>query len=750
MFEINTVSTVTVGLHGSHSSPTTSKDSRIATTPMSGLLNEPAPSNIAESGPGIMMNARTLARLCGSSSAIAGTVDDSSLNFGDVQRIVAHGFPDLGRDELAPDAHATRIDLVIVTARENRKEHKLLPQETVFIAAPGALETGRESGVFHLPIVASDEEARAQIRAGNIGIDAFYLREPFIAQIAAAVQPSTLPILVGGTSVRVWIITLPGSALTDLPRVAYTDVIAYLATNYRHAVNPLRVAMCLAPERGAFEPEFPTIPLTDDNRWMTALVSSQPFGSTNRYPFYDKCCYASCQLRQYLINVHHQPSIDQLAEALNRMHFVLDVTVPGAPMLHPLPNNKAVASTVKWVGQQVREGTLDELSCRLFCSLVRRHDRFLPTFGPDIPYELLKLGFGPSQRVASTDCLYVFYDPALYSEPLSSTFLRMDIGVDQSFANALRATDDSPSTANAARRLQDAVREVSRTERFSMSVQGAPQCGRCRSPLAALQRAQGLAVTATNEGEFHHDPPVAKICQLYFSGVTDVTTILRPPPNHHLFYDGPLLDQIKASIKGEWLCHSCHLRCHAEPALHVPSARGDLTAAGRFWAVRVLNGPVVPEPEPTLPAAMPAQSGHVPEQRDPQSVLSYWLQTCSTATPSIVSHFIVAVASAAAAACLTSSYPAPEGDPFPSPPPAPPSPSADHGCRTWALADPVKPRDVRLIFLVPPLGWSKFRVGCSSAETFELLGGAVEAHETASKALLRYVKGAPTWMVRQV
>ena len=72
---------------------------------------------------------------------------------------------------------------------------------------------------------------------------------------------------------------------------------------------------------------------------------------------------------------------------------------------------------------------------------MRRHDRFLPTFGPDIPYELLKLGFGPSQRVASTDCLYVFYDPALYSEPLSSTFLRMDIGVDQSFANALRATD---------------------------------------------------------------------------------------------------------------------------------------------------------------------------------------------------------------------------------------------------------------------------------------------------------------------
>ena len=136
MFEINTVSTVEVGLHGSHSSPTTSKDSCIATTPLSGLLNEPDPSNIAESGPGILMNARTLARLCESSSAIAGTVDDSPLNFHDVQRMVAHGFPDLDRDGLAPDAHATRIDLVIVTARENRKEHKLLPHETVFISAP--------------------------------------------------------------------------------------------------------------------------------------------------------------------------------------------------------------------------------------------------------------------------------------------------------------------------------------------------------------------------------------------------------------------------------------------------------------------------------------------------------------------------------------------------------------------------------------------------------------------------------------
>ena len=152
MFEINAVSTVEVGLHGSHGSPTTSKDSCIATTPPSGLLNEPDHTNCtAESGPGILMNARTLAKLYEAASAIAGTVDDSYSNLDDLQRMIAHGFPDLNRREPPPDAQATRIDLVLVTAREDFNEHKLLPHKTVFISAPGAKETGRESGVFHLP-----------------------------------------------------------------------------------------------------------------------------------------------------------------------------------------------------------------------------------------------------------------------------------------------------------------------------------------------------------------------------------------------------------------------------------------------------------------------------------------------------------------------------------------------------------------------------------------------------------------------
>ena len=134
MSKTNTVSTVPVSMHGSHSSTTTSKDSRIATTPTSGLPREPDPTNsTTESGPGIVMNGRTLAAFWDVAGATAGTVDDHSIELDDVRRLIAHGFPDLAREELPLDDRTTRIDLVLVTARENLNEHKLLPHETVFI-----------------------------------------------------------------------------------------------------------------------------------------------------------------------------------------------------------------------------------------------------------------------------------------------------------------------------------------------------------------------------------------------------------------------------------------------------------------------------------------------------------------------------------------------------------------------------------------------------------------------------------------
>ena len=96
MSKTNSVSTVPVSMHGSHSSTTTSKDSRIATTPTSGLLREQGlPSSTTESGPGIVMNGQALAALWDTTGATAGTVNDHSLDFDDVRRLIAHVFPDL-------------------------------------------------------------------------------------------------------------------------------------------------------------------------------------------------------------------------------------------------------------------------------------------------------------------------------------------------------------------------------------------------------------------------------------------------------------------------------------------------------------------------------------------------------------------------------------------------------------------------------------------------------------------------------
>eukprot|EP00966_Prymnesium_polylepis_P042382 984523-Prymnesium_polylepis.1 len=55
--------------------------------------------------------------------------------------------------------------------------------------------------------------------------------------------------------------------------------------------------------------------------------------------------------------------------------------------------------------------------------LIRRHDRYLATFG-SIPPEILMLEFGPSQRSPSTECL-----SAVYRSP-EGEVMRMDIGTD--------------------------------------------------------------------------------------------------------------------------------------------------------------------------------------------------------------------------------------------------------------------------------------------------------------------------------
>eukprot|EP00966_Prymnesium_polylepis_P023647 544379-Prymnesium_polylepis.1 len=72
-----------------------------------------------------------------------------------------------------------------------------------------------------------------------------------------------------------------------------------------------------------------------------------------------------------------------LAKAMSDLHLVADYTGYGSPVVYAMPNKKSVASLVEYVGQAVKDGDFDEPSTgtRLFCSMLRRHDRYLAVFG---------------------------------------------------------------------------------------------------------------------------------------------------------------------------------------------------------------------------------------------------------------------------------------------------------------------------------------------------------------------------------
>ena len=69
-----------------------------------------------------------------------------------------------------------------------------------------------------------------------------------------------------------------------------------------------------------------------------------------------------------------------LAKAMSDLHLVADYTGYGSPVVYAMPNKKSVASLVKYVGREVKHGDFDEPSTRLFCSMLRRHDRYSAVF----------------------------------------------------------------------------------------------------------------------------------------------------------------------------------------------------------------------------------------------------------------------------------------------------------------------------------------------------------------------------------
>ena len=66
---------------------------------------------------------------------------------------------------------------------------------------------------------------------------------------------------------------------------------------------------------------------------------------------------------------------------LNQFHYILDDSNQHDPVVRALPDKKAVAQLTEWVGEQVRLDQFDPACAELYCRLLRRHDRYLPTFG---------------------------------------------------------------------------------------------------------------------------------------------------------------------------------------------------------------------------------------------------------------------------------------------------------------------------------------------------------------------------------
>jgi hypothetical protein len=160
---------------------------------------------------------------------------------------------------------------------------------------------------------------------------------------------------------------------------------------------------------------------------------------------------------------------------------VVDDTQPCAAMY--ALSTKAVSNMVKMVGQMVETGSIDRPSELLFLSFLRRHDHYVSALGESIPEEL-KLGYGPSMLYPSSNCLFAYRE--------DNPDVRLDVGQDQSFANALKAPPDQTVASNAKRRLSAAIREATMPVRAQAKLNDEPVCVGCKAPLTELRFAQGL------------------------------------------------------------------------------------------------------------------------------------------------------------------------------------------------------------------------------------------------------------------
>jgi hypothetical protein len=363
--------------------------------------------------------------------------------------------------------------------------------------------------------------------------------------------PEVAPIMASDGSV-VWVVTVPRNPTVGT--TSYPALAGYLAVELPGALPAVRAAVVA----GASLPP----PVWEDDAFARDAGLSPP-----------------PKLGKWLAD-ETDKARSQVAQQLQDLHILWDDTGYSIPSVYALPNKRAVASMVRWVGEAVNNNSLDEPSIRLFCSLLRRHDRYVPTFG-DIPPELLTLEYGPSQRMPQSECLSAVYYPTR-DDRINRRPIRMDVGADSTFSTSLRSPTDSTPGANLKRRLHDAIREDTRLHR-SQSIKTSPaHCAHCLTGLANLQAAQGLPVTSTVNGEFHHVVTVAELCQRHCDGLAAPEALLQPPPNHHLFRPSSTRDDIRRALSEPgataWLCPSCHALETANHNREVAAARARVSS----------------------------------------------------------------------------------------------------------------------------------------------------------------------------
>ena len=143
-----------------------------------------------------------------------------------------------------------------------------------------------------------------------------------------------------------------------------------------------------------------------------------------------------------------------LFSSISAYHPLVDYST-GTPLVFCLSNASGVRALVRLVGERVQANDLPEADSQLFLQVVRRHNRYLPTFG-DVPPSELVLEWALSTHVPQTKCLQAVYYPRSGTHLSAPT--RLDIHTDSLFSVSLCDPSGADASANITRRFNAAIR----------------------------------------------------------------------------------------------------------------------------------------------------------------------------------------------------------------------------------------------------------------------------------------------------